>query len=307
MPIIFLSALGEVDDKVLGLRLGADEYVAKPVALQELGARVEALLRRTKQAPPAQPSRRGKVVAFMGVKGGVGTTTVVLNISAALIQQNKTVLALELHPSFGTFSYQLKFTPTENLSSLLGLDADRINERELRSRLFNASNGLSVLPGPQRVSEFRDLAAGQAEAIVRQASFMADYVLIDLPTKPSAANEAITKCCDLVILVLEPDLACMSCAKIALDLLKSWSISPAQVGGVIVIQGRSASSLRPQDVRPQLGCEIVGIVTAAAEGLEAAEEHAMPLVFYLPRHLATSTLIEIAKRLAAPTLVGIRS
>ena len=47
LPIVMLSALGEVNDKVLGLRLGADEYVAKPVALQELGARVEALLRRT--------------------------------------------------------------------------------------------------------------------------------------------------------------------------------------------------------------------------------------------------------------------
>jgi DNA-binding response OmpR family regulator len=56
MPLILLSALGEVTDEVQGLGFGADEYITKPVALPELGARVEALLRRAKQVPPAQPS-----------------------------------------------------------------------------------------------------------------------------------------------------------------------------------------------------------------------------------------------------------
>jgi len=46
-PILILTAKGNEVDKVLGLRLGADDYVTKPFALMELMARVEALLRRT--------------------------------------------------------------------------------------------------------------------------------------------------------------------------------------------------------------------------------------------------------------------
>jgi len=45
-PVLFLSALAQVDDRVLGLKAGADDYLTKPFAFTELVARLEALLRR---------------------------------------------------------------------------------------------------------------------------------------------------------------------------------------------------------------------------------------------------------------------
>jgi two-component system, OmpR family, response regulator len=45
-PVLFLSALGEIEDRVTGLRAGGDDYLVKPYALPELLARVEALARR---------------------------------------------------------------------------------------------------------------------------------------------------------------------------------------------------------------------------------------------------------------------
>jgi two-component system OmpR family response regulator len=45
-PVLFLSALGEINDRVAGLNAGADDYLVKPYALAELAARVEALARR---------------------------------------------------------------------------------------------------------------------------------------------------------------------------------------------------------------------------------------------------------------------
>ena len=55
MPVLILTAKGEEADKVLGFRLGADDYVTKPFGVLELLARVEALLRRTRPAP-AEPA-----------------------------------------------------------------------------------------------------------------------------------------------------------------------------------------------------------------------------------------------------------
>ena len=55
VPIIMLSAKGEVFDKVLGLELGADDYIIKPFDSKELVARVKAVLRRTNTPAPAAP------------------------------------------------------------------------------------------------------------------------------------------------------------------------------------------------------------------------------------------------------------
>ena len=51
-PILMLTARGDEGDRVLGLDLGADDYVSKPFSLRELMARVRALLRRARPAPP---------------------------------------------------------------------------------------------------------------------------------------------------------------------------------------------------------------------------------------------------------------
>lgn len=47
LPVIMMTAKGSEYDKVLGLNLGADDYIAKPFGIMELVARVKALLRRT--------------------------------------------------------------------------------------------------------------------------------------------------------------------------------------------------------------------------------------------------------------------
>ena len=58
VPIIMLTAKGETDDKVTGLKAGADDYVTKPFEMKELLARVEAVLRRTGNTPALESARR---------------------------------------------------------------------------------------------------------------------------------------------------------------------------------------------------------------------------------------------------------
>ena len=57
LPILMLSALGALEDRVAGLRLGADDYLAKPFAFEELLARIEALMRRSRDTTPAASLR----------------------------------------------------------------------------------------------------------------------------------------------------------------------------------------------------------------------------------------------------------
>ena len=73
LPIIMLSALGQVDNTIEGLEAGADEYLSKPINPKELVARVRALLQRTARLRRAQSQdgAGGKVWGFIGAKGGV--------------------------------------------------------------------------------------------------------------------------------------------------------------------------------------------------------------------------------------------
>ncbi|GAB3252994.1 response regulator transcription factor family protein [Chitinimonas naiadis] len=52
IPVLMLTALGDETERVLGLEMGADDYMAKPFAIRELLARIRAVLRRTRMLPP---------------------------------------------------------------------------------------------------------------------------------------------------------------------------------------------------------------------------------------------------------------
>jgi DNA-binding response OmpR family regulator len=77
-PVIFVSARGQRLDKLRGLRLGADDYVTKPFDLEELVARINAVLRRTR--PVIEKILLGQVtVDFHALHATVGRTRVVLS------------------------------------------------------------------------------------------------------------------------------------------------------------------------------------------------------------------------------------
>ena len=75
IPIIMLTAKGETFDKVLGLELGADDYIVKPFDPKELIARVKAVLRRYEQKPE-QKQDGGKRLVFTNLEINISNYTV---------------------------------------------------------------------------------------------------------------------------------------------------------------------------------------------------------------------------------------
>lgn len=65
IPILMLTARGDETDRIIGLEMGADDYLAKPFAAREVLARVKAILRRSRMLPPnLQITAAGTVIAF---------------------------------------------------------------------------------------------------------------------------------------------------------------------------------------------------------------------------------------------------
>ncbi len=66
VPVVMLTAAGETVDRIVGLEMGADDYLGKPVDLRELEARIKAVLRRQAAPAPAEPSNDGAQTARFG-------------------------------------------------------------------------------------------------------------------------------------------------------------------------------------------------------------------------------------------------
>ena len=79
VPIIMLSAKGEICDKVLGLELGADDYIMKPFDSKELVARVKAVLRRYQPVKQEEPSIEIKCVEYPDLIVNLSNYSVIYN------------------------------------------------------------------------------------------------------------------------------------------------------------------------------------------------------------------------------------
>jgi DNA-binding response OmpR family regulator len=305
LPIIMASAKTQTGDKIAGLRAGADEYVTKPMDMAEVVVRVEMLLKRTRQLSEIPTVRRGKVLGFVGAKGGVGATTAAISVAALLSQQNKSVILLEIREQFGTMALQLKKTPAQTLADLAALEPARINGQTLGRALEIIGPGMRALFGPQDWEQRPPLSAEHVEALITQAALEADYVVVDLPSLSCAANQAAVQSCDRVVLVVEPETICVASAKVALGMLATWMTSASASAGVLSInRSGMTSTMSMRDIQSRLGFIVIGSMPFASEACIAAQAQGMPVALFRPDALAAKGLRDLTDRLTAETLVG---
>ncbi len=78
-PVIMLTAKGEEFDKVLGLEMGADDYISKPFSVREMQARLKAVLRRIEERGNDDNKNEVKKISTHGLEIGLETRTVTIN------------------------------------------------------------------------------------------------------------------------------------------------------------------------------------------------------------------------------------
>ncbi|WP_424947885.1 response regulator transcription factor [Candidatus Spongiihabitans sp.] len=114
IPIVMLTARGEAMDRVVGLELGADDYLAKPFEPRELVARIHNILRRR------EPSRKtGAVIEFKNLLIDPSRQEVIVNGNKVGITGNEYQLLVLLATAPGE-----KFSRDEILNKLRGIDAE---------------------------------------------------------------------------------------------------------------------------------------------------------------------------------------
>ena len=122
VPIILLTALGDVPSKVTGFETGADDYMVKPFDLTELDLRIKALLARSQvaagSAGPIAPE--GKVMTVFSLRGGVGKSTLAVNLAVSLAQLwEHPVPLVDLALNLGHVALMMNINPKMTLVDLM--------------------------------------------------------------------------------------------------------------------------------------------------------------------------------------------
>jgi pilus assembly protein CpaE len=247
VPIIMLSAMGEIDDKVKGFTVGADDYISKPVDSKELVLRVYALLNRARMARSAS----ARTVSFVGAKGGVGTTTVALNVAARLAHQRQRVVLAELRPSGGILWRLLRFrSEVRAITPLLALEPDHIKRPEVERCLMSHSSGLQLLLAP--AVNNNPLTAHHVEAIFDVLLLNSDYIIFDVPAQLEASHRRALELSDQILLVTEPDWLSVECAQMQMKLLQRWGINE-RANLVVVERTPLAAGLSRVEIENRVG------------------------------------------------------
>jgi len=295
LPIILLSALSTVEDKISGLKAGADEYLTKPVDPREFIVRVASLLERTERLRESSSGDSGKVISFLGVKGGVGTSRLALNVAGTLGRGETTVVAAELHASAGTFARTMGITDPTDIGSLLAGEPDRITRKAVSSALIKHPTGIRLLCYPPDEAEISSPKADSISLILDHLSREAQFLILDLGHTLDVVSQAALQVSDAVVLVLEPTPVCLDAGLHVASIVKKWASGASLIGAVAVNRSALASSLNQEEIESHLKLPVIGIIPQAGDLLANAYRRGQLLIAEQPEHMASSAMMRIAK------------
>ena len=303
IPIIMLTAKSETGDKLIGFEAGADDYVGKPVTLAELFARVKALLARSKTAVVASDGPlKTKTIAFLGAKGGVGTSTLATNVAIALARQNLSVVLAELRLWGGTIAEMLNVPYQGHLEQLLALDVKAISPQIVQNALVTHFTGLSVLPAP-RVNPDMQTKCGidpaKAEIIVQGLQGKCDYLVLDLGCGLAPQSIHILQRCTRTLLVTEHCPLSLRLTAHTLAALSSLGITGNRFDVIVNNRSRTNNTMSMAEMESMIGQPLLATIMPMTELLFRVhlEGEGRPIILLQPDNPSVQAIADLAQML----------
>lgn len=296
IPVIMFTAKSQPSDQAAGFQAGADDYLTKPIHPADLASRVEAILLRAGPGRETTPAVTAHAIGFIGSKGGVGATTLAVNVAVALAQdvgQGKRVVVAELAAGSGGAGPLMGFTWPSGLATLMAMPVEEIDRRAVEASLATHTSGIRMLLAPSQPRS-GPLPAPQVAATIQHLGQLCDYVVFDLGSNLDEAVQSVVKECRYLVVVAEPEQVSLALAQAMMAQLKALEVPRDRIGLVLFNRAPSTARIAQDAVEAMLG-EVVCAIPAAPELAFQAVEKGAPLYLEQPGSLVSSQICDLAR------------
>ncbi len=295
LPIMLLTAKDQVQDKVEGFACGADDYLVKPVMPDELLARINALVRRKQMYEQALQTRRGAVIGFLGVKGGVGTSTLAVNVAVAMAQEGRNVILIDLNQWGRTAAMQLGLIPRAGVSLLTDRSPAEIELRALEGNMERHRSGVRLLALPRDSDRF--WSPEQVAAMIEKLEAAGGTVLLDLGSELTPVTREALQRCDVIVVVTEASPTSLFMAQELLDRLDESGLGGGRVRLVVVNRTRSAMTYTHEELEERFGDRLLALIAPAPEICFHADKVGVPILIGQPADVTAVQVRELSAML----------
>ncbi|RUW17699.1 CtpF protein [Mesorhizobium sp. M4B.F.Ca.ET.215.01.1.1] len=196
------------------IRSGISEYVIAPVSMTDIVSVVSSIF----VDPEAEPI--GRSIAFIGAKGGVGSSTIAHNVAWAMSSLFKSeVVVADLDLAFGTANINFDQDPAQGIAEAV-FSPERVDEVYLDRLLAQCAEHLSLLAAPSTLERVYDFDPDAFSQLIDTAQRSAPLLVLDVPHIWSGWSKSILVKADEVVITATPELANLRNTKNMVDMLK---------------------------------------------------------------------------------------
>ena len=274
---------------------GVSEYLVMPLQPQDILMAVSNIFGGDSQAASI-----GRIVAFIGARGGAGSSAIAHNVAWFLAEQyGKNTVVADLDLAYGTAGLDFDKEPAQGIVDAL-MASDRIDPVLIDRLLAKCSEHLMLLASPASVDRVIDIQEETLSVLLDALRATAPITVLDLPSDWESWTRGALIGADDVIITATPDLVSVRNVKSILDMLKQLRPNDAKPGLVLNKVGQTKNKdleISMQEFVEAFDIEPLGTVTFAPEIFNAALNEGVLVSQYDPKSEAAKVFDQLARRL----------
>jgi pilus assembly protein CpaE len=294
---IFLTS-EKTDPEMLmqAIRVGIKEFFPQPIKRSDVEQALKRFKERKTHAAPVTQQKSGKLISVIGSKGGVGTTTISVNLAVTLAEQDndRTVAILDMNTLFGEIPLFLEISPKYHWGEITK-NIERLDETFLMNVLSKHSSGVHVLPSPGYLNGHQAPTPDIMERLLNFMKRLFDFVIIDCGQSTDETALKTIQMSDEVLLISVLSLPCLSNTN---KLLRSFiDLGYLRKERIKVVLNRyiKKSEISLQDAEKGISHDIVWIIPNDYGITMSAINNGKPLSHIAPKSKIVKSFEEMAE------------
>ena len=277
------------------IRTGAKEFLSQPLVDEDVR---EALLRCKKRrngASHKEPVKVGEIINVIGSKGGVGTTTIAVNLAVSMAQREdvSSVALVDLNLLFGEIPLFLEMKPKYHWGEI-ARQVYRLDSDFLMNILSKHSSGVHVLPSPAYYHYDQEEIPKIIERVLQLARSMFDVVIVDGGHSLGRITSKTLEMSDRVLLISIMSLPCLSNTNKLLESFRTLGYPRKEKIKIVVNRYEKNSEISLKDAEESVHSDIFWTLPNSYKTTMAAINQGKPLSDVAPN----SSITKSVKRLA---------